>query len=450
MHITEGLKASLEKEVHNLHHQIAEMNVELDLKVSGDSAREAVLQDQISYFSQRVEQLETELDQKENDFETIKMEREKIESRRIEELMTIENQVKEKIVTMTSNENLLTQTIGQKEKEILQLKKDIENYTKNDTGSRDVIKSKENEIDKLRETLETLQAKVQQLQNELEKQSSDISLRDEEAIKLQKLICTEKATIESQNLQMEERVVELQLKNNEIVELKIEIDSLQNSIKESSGQTREFEDVLNRRVTELSESKAKLENDLIVKDNEVQSVKEQIEKLQRENEEAQKCLSGLNVEAEKNLNVIAVKNTTIEYLTRDLNELKERNQNNINELQAIKEHLEEQISLNHTSSEEQVQKIQLDFENERIKLSSSITELNAIIREKDARIDVMNKNSSLLTEKKEELEARLNEFEMKCSDLLTKLATVEKGDNEKVCILNKMQYIFKIKNILMH
>lgn len=429
----------MEKEIQNLHQKIAEMSLELDLKVSGDSAREAVLQDQISYLTQRVEQLETELDEKEKAFETVQSTRN-----------AMEDETKETIATMTSKENSLSQRIAQQEQEILQLKSDIENFTKNDTGSQDVIKSKDNEINKLREISQTLEANLQQLRSELEKQSSELSSRNEEALSLQKLISTEKATVDSQNVLIEEHVTALQLKNTEIVdfkkqvdarsleivELKFEIESLkQNAIKkseESSDRAREIEEELNRKVTELSESKAKLENDLTIKDNEVQNVKVQIEKLQGANEDMQKCMSGLNMEAEKNLNAINEKNSTIDKLTGELNELKERNQNIVNELQAMKCHLEEQISVNHKSSDEQLQKLKLDYENEKSKLSSSNEELNAIIREKEARIDVMNKNSSLLTEKKEELEARLNELETKCSDSLTKLTKIEKDDSDKV------------------
>lgn len=429
----------MEKEIQNLHQKVAEMSLELDLKVSGDSAREAVLQDQISYLTQRVEQLETELDEKEKAFETVQSTRN-----------AMEDETKETIATMTSKENSLSQRIAQQEQEILQLKSDIENFTKNDTGSQDVIKSKDNEINKLREISQTLEANLQQLRSELEKQSSELSSRNEEALSLQKLISTEKATVDSQNVLIEEHVTALQLKNTEIVdfkkqvdarsleivELKFEIESLkQNAIKkseESSDRAREIEEDLNRKVTELSESKAKLENDLTIKDNEVQNVKVQIEKLQGANEDMQKCMSGLNMEAEKNLNAINEKNSTIDKLTGELNELKERNQNIVNELQAMKCHLEEQISVNHKSSDEQLQKLKLDYENEKSKLSSSNEELNAIIREKEARIDVMNKNSSLLTEKKEELEARLNELETKCSDSLTKLTKIEKDDSDKV------------------
>lgn len=429
----------MEKEIQNLHQKVAEMSLELDLKVSGDSAREAVLQDQISYLTQRVEQLETELDEKEKAFETVQSTRN-----------AMEDETKETIATMTSKENSLSQRIAQQEQEILQLKSDIENFTKNDTGSQDVIKSKDNEINKLREISQTLEANLQQLRSELEKQSSELSSRNEEALSLQKLISTEKATVDSQNVLIEEHVTALQLKNTEIVdfkkqvdarsleivELKFEIESLkQNAIKkseESSDRAREIEEELNRKVTELSESKAKLENDLTIKDNEVQNVKVQIEKLQGANEDMQKCMSGLNMEAEKNLNAINEKNSTIDKLTGELNELKERNQNIVNELQAMKCHLEEQISVNHKSSDEQLQKLKLDYENEKSKLSSSNEELNAIIREKEARIDVMNKNSSLLTEKKEELEARLNELETKCSDSLTKLTKIEKDDSDKV------------------
>lgn len=429
----------MEKEIQNLHQKIAEMSLELDLKVSGDSAREAVLQDQISYLTQRVEQLETELDEKEKAFETVQSTRN-----------AMEDETKETIATMTSKENSLSQRIAQQEQEILQLKSDIENFTKNDTGSQDVIKSKDNEINKLREISQTLEANLQQLRSELEKQSSELSSRNEEASSLQKLISTEKATVDSQNVLIEEHVTALQLKNTEIVdfkkqvdarsleivELKFEIESLkQNAIKkseESSDRAREIEEELNGKVTELSESKAKLENDLTIKDNEVQNVKVQIEKLQGANEDMQKCMSGLNMEAEKNLNAINEKNSTIDKLTGELNELKERNQNIVNELQAMKCHLEEQISVNHKSSDEQLQKLKLDYENEKSKLSSSNEEFNAIIREKEARIDVMNKNSSLLTEKKEELEARLSELETKCSDSLTKLTKIEKDDSDKV------------------
>lgn len=429
----------MEKEIQNLHQKVAEMSLELDLKVSGDSAREAVLQDQISYLTQRVEQLETELDEKEKAFETVQSTRN-----------AMEDETKETIATMTSKENSLSQRIAQQEQEILQLKSDIENFTKNDTGSQDVIKSKDNEINKLREISQTLEANLQQLRSELEKQSSELSSRNEEALSLQKLISTEKATVDSQNVLIEEHVTALQLKNTEIVdfkkqvdarsleivELKFEIESLkQNAIKkseESSDRAREIEEELNRKVTELSESKAKLENDLTIKDNEVQNVKVQIEKLQGANEDMQKCMSGLNMEAEKNLNAINEKNSTIDKLTGELNELKERNQNIVNELQAMKCHLEEQISVNHKSSDEQLQKLKLDYENEKSKLSSSNEELNAIIREKEARIDVMNKNSSLLTEKKEELEARLSELETKCSDSLTKLTKIEKDESDKV------------------
>lgn len=429
----------MEKEIQNLHQKVAEMSLELDLKVSGDSAREAVLQDQISYLTQRVEQLETELDEKEKAFETVQSTRN-----------AMEDETKETIATMTSKENSLSQRIAQQEQEILQLKSDIENFTKNDTGSQDVIKSKDNEINKLREISQTLEANLQQLRSELEKQSSELSSRNEEALNLQKLISNEKATVDSQNVLIEEHVTALQLKNTEIVdfkkqvdarsleivELKFEIESLkQNAIKkseESSDRAREIEEELNRKVTELSESKAKLENDLTIKDNEVQNVKVQIEKLQGANEDMQKCMSGLNMEAEKNLNAINEKNSTIDKLTGELNELKERNQNIVNELQAMKCHLEEQISVNHKSSDEQLQKLKLDYENEKSKLSSSNEELNAIIREKEARIDVMNKNSSLLTEKKEELEARLSELETKCSDSLTKLTKIEKDDSDKV------------------
>lgn len=99
--IAEGLKASLEKEIQNLHQRIAEMKLELDLKVSGDSAREAILQDEISYFTQRVEQLETELDKKEKDFETIQNDMRSVESTRDEELKTFENQTKETIEKLT-------------------------------------------------------------------------------------------------------------------------------------------------------------------------------------------------------------------------------------------------------------------------------------------------------------------------------------------------------------
>lgn len=429
----------MEKEIQNLHQKVAEMSLELDLKVSGDSAREAVLQDQISYLTQRVEQLETELDEKEKAFETVQSTRN-----------AMEDETKEIIAMMTSKENSLSQRIAQQEQEILQLKSDIENFTKNDTGSQDVIKSKDNEINKLREISQTLEANLQQLRSELEKQSSELSSRNEEALSLQKLISTEKATVDSQNVLIEEHVTALQLKNTEIVdfkkqvdarsleivELKFEIESLkQNAIKkseESSDRAREIEGELNGKVTELSESKAKLENDLTIKDNEVQNVKVQIEKLQGANEVMQKCMSGLNMEAEKNLNAINEKNSTIDKLTGELNELKERNQNIVNELQAMKCHLEEQISVNHKSSDEQLQKLKLDYENEKSKLSSSNEELNAIIREKEARIDVMNKNSSLLTEKKDELEARLSELETKCSDSLTKLTKIEKDDSDKV------------------
>lgn len=454
LHIAEGLKTSLQSETENLHRQIAEMKVEMDLKSSGEKASEAVLRDEIGYFAKRVEELETELDQKSKEFDTQYNEVKKLGNIRGEEVSKIENQLKEKI----ANEISLTQKIADKEKEIGQLKIDIENLTKSDSGSQEVMKTKDNEIERLSKISESLESKLKQLQTELVAKLSEISSRDEENLKLREVVENQKSEIDNKLTQIEQQSSELELKSNEIienknqidarsleiVELKFEVESLQNQIKkfnESSNQAQAAEESLSKKVTELSESKAKLESDLNEKDNEVTLAKEQIAKLQREKEEIEKCMSGLNVEAEGKVGMINEKNAIIDKLTKDLNELKERNQNDVNELQATKKKIEEQFSIFQKSSEEQIQKLHVDFEGERKKFATSIEELNAIAREKDARIDVMNKNSTLLTEKKEELEARVSEFEMKFSESMTKLIRIEKDDSEKVNLFSEFNFL---------
>ncbi|KAL7043611.1 hypothetical protein ACKWTF_001595 [Chironomus riparius] len=457
--ISEGLKDVLQKQIQSLHEQIAEMKVDLDLKSSADLASEECLKNECNYLQTRINELENESEAKTKDIVSLQDKMKTLEASRNEELTMIENQMKERVANLTSNEKSLIQKISEKDTEIAQLKDDIARLTSSDIGAQEIIKTKDNEIQKLIEKLNFQEGQINELKSDLVTKNDEVSNREKEIEGLEKSFESLKSNVEQSSNKCEQHVKEIEGKSALILELTKQIEAQNHSIeslksdienlKKSIDTSQELvlisqasEKTLTSTVSDLSESKVKLENDLTAKDIELQERDESIQKLTKELDEIRNNLTGLSSEAESRMNFIQEKDSIIDKLTKDFNELNTRGQTEINQLEELKKTLEIKLEENAKSANDNVTKINENHASEVAKLSASIEELKKLGKEKDARIEVMEKNSGLLDETKQKLEKNLTELEVKFLESSTKLTKVEREDSEKTSQLEKLQTAF--------
>ncbi|XP_070496865.1 restin homolog isoform X3 [Chironomus tepperi] len=459
LQISEGLKDVLQKQIQSLHEQVADMKVELELKSSADLASEEVLKNECNYLQTRINELENESEAKSKEIIALQDTMKTLEESRNEELTMIEKQMKERVANLTSNEESLMQKISEKDTEIAQLKDDIERLTSSDIGAQEIIKTKDIEIQKLIEKVTLQEGQIKELSSELVTKIDEVSNKEKELESLEKSFDNLKSNIEQSSSQCEQHIKDIEEKsalimeltkqidaqNSSIESLKSDITNLQKSVAESqelAAKSQDSEKTLTSTVADLSESKVKLENDLTAKDNELKDREENIQKLTKELDEIKNNLTGLSSEAESRMKFIQEKDSIIEKLTKDFDDLKTRSQGEVSQLEDAKKALESKLEESLISANENVQKINEIHTSEVAKLSASIEELKKLDKEKDARIEVMEKNIGLLDETKQKLEKNLADLEAKYAESSAKLTKVEREDSEKASQLEKLQITY--------
>lgn len=427
------------------------MKNDLDLKSSGANASEECWKDERSYLEKRIDDLEIELGDRTKSIETLQAEQVTMDEVKNQQLAELENQLKERL----EREKFLSEKINSKDNDIEKLKNEIESLLNSDSGIKDSMKGKDSEILQLCEKETLLNERLQQLEKELNENSESLSKKELELESLQNDHTTFKSEFESLQKTSEKQVDELNEKltehqqlqknieehKNEISVLRLEVERFESSLKntgESIQKSHEIEGNLKKQIAELLESKVKLESEVAIKETGIKEAETLQSDLKKEISERDACIAGLEAEVKGINNLVAEKETAIAQSIKDFNELKERNQKNLEVLEAAKQALKDEFLAANKTNEESFGKLTSEAENEKLLMKAKIDELGKNIKEKDSLIEMSEKNVELLTVIKTTAEENLFARENEIKELTTKWKKVEREDAEKVsCVQSK-------------
>lgn len=441
----EELKRALESQVQSLNEKIVELENDLEMKSSGAKASEMCLRDELNYFMKRVSDLESELDKKSVEFESQLVEAQNVGETQKEEIAKLEAQLKEKIDVMTQIEGTLGDKIANKDEEIDKLKKDAGKLA----STEEVVKDKDDEIQRLMEQTALKDDRLHQIEAAMEKKSELLMIKETELKNLEKAFADYEADFEKltancskqrEDIQMKQQIIDQHEKKlngvtEEVSVLRLEVDRFQSTVKDSDEtmqKSREIETNLKQQIHELAESKVKLEADNNGKDAQLKSSNLRLEALEKEIEERDKCIAGLEAEVKSVNSLIAEKTSSIDQLKKDFADLKAQSQTTLQQLEASKQSLYDDMTKSKNALEESIEKIKADRASEKSDLCKQIDELKKLGKEKDSKLEVVEQNVSLLSELKASLEEKLTSNQSALNEVSLKLNKVEREDEEKV------------------
>lgn len=460
---TQDFKKSLEVEIESLNEKVNEMKNDLDLKSSGAKASEECMRDEMRYLEKRVNDLEIELGDRTKTIEQQQVELSTIEELKKQLLADNEQQQKQRL----DSEKSLTDQISSKDSDIEKLRKEIETMLSSDSGIKEAIKEKDSEILRFSEKESMLNERLQQLEKSLKEKSEAFIAQELELKSLQNVFQTVEA--EFQSLQkssekqseelIEKTVAQQQLQKNiedqtnEISVLRLEVERFQSSLKntgDSIQKSHEIEENLKKQIAELLESKVKLESDIAIKETGLKDAESQQSGLKKEIVERDCCIAGLEAEVKGIKDSVAEKESAIAQSIKDFNELKERNQKNLESFESAKQALNDELTAFKKSNEEVFNKLKSEAEVEKDLLKSKTDELAKNLKDKDSQLEKTEKNVTLLSELKTSLDEKLLSRENELKELTTKLNKVEREDAEKVSLCNHFSSFPVVETFTFH
>ncbi|XP_055548764.1 restin homolog isoform X3 [Wyeomyia smithii] len=272
LHLTEELKNSLEDEIAKLHERLAEMEKNLDIKVSSFNISEQCLKEKIAYQQTRIDEMASELTGKDAELEKQYLELKNAEGHLEVEVTQLQNDLRTK-------ETLL----GEQEKQVAKLTAEIEvllsdirqrdvKLLEGESGLKVVLDEKDATIDKLRNDLDELALRGGTLQTELDskqKRITDLSAKlitSEEQIKQQEESLKEsKKTQQSLEESLKSRDKLLEEKTASLMKVQEELASTTAVSEEQTSLLRAKDSELEQKQQELNSRQvqlAKVESEL--------------------------------------------------------------------------------------------------------------------------------------------------------------------------------------------
>lgn len=436
--VTEELKKSFENETQSLHEKLADLKNDLDMKTSGAMASEECLRDQLNNQEKRMNELEVEIGERDLSIGSLRVDIDQAELMKAEAIATLQDELKKLSEALTSGEALLKEQLTSKDATIQQLNTEIIQ-----------LQGKEANILRLNEKETLLNERIQQLEKELRENSESLIKNGLEMTSLQNafsLVESEYRTLQqSSEKQLEdikgksESNKQLQVKlveqGNQISVMKLELERFQSSIQDSDAsvqKSHQIEENLKRQISELLESKQKLENEIAYKEAQFKESELSRNDLEREIGERGKCIAGLEAEVESVRRVVDEKEAKIAQHITDYREFKERNDQSMRDLNDSGQTLAVDFAAVKQVMIEEFEKEKADHMAEKKSLTSKIDDLSKIIKDKESQLDKSEKNVSLLTELKASLDEKLSARENELSELTSKCNKLERDDAEKV------------------
>lgn len=448
--VSDEMRKSFEKEITSLNEKLVELKNDLDMKTSGAKASDECMKDEMAYLEKRVNDMELEIGDKTKTIELKETEIVKMKESAITDIAALEAQMRE----ISEAGNLMKEQIGSKDVEIEKLRKELDGLMSSDSGAKDLIKEKESEILRLVESKSLQDERLQQLEKGLIEKTEVLVKKELELNALQDVFKSFEVDFQALQKTSEQQTEELSQKSesnqqlmkklddqiNEISILRLEVERSQSSVKnsdESVQKSQEIESNLKQQITELQESKVKLETDRSSRDVQFKDLEVRFVSVEKEIEERDKCIAGLEAEVQSIHRSVADKETSIAEWMNKFNELEVSAQKALEEYEASKQALADELTAAKKSLDETLEKLKSDFESEKNLLSTTIQELEKSCKDKESQLDKSDKNVNLLTELKASLDEKIAIKDNELMELTTKFNKSERDDSEKVNLQTK-------------
>ena len=406
--------------------EIKNKEKELEVKEKGIKDKEEEIKNKEEKIKNKEEEIKNKEENIKNKEEEIKNKEENIKNKE-ENIKNKKENIKNKDEEIKNKE----EEIKNKEEEIKNKEEDIKNKEENIKNKEEVIKNRDEEIKDKEKKLKTKEEEINNKEKEIKTKQENINKKEEE-IKGKK----EEMNIKEKKLEIKENEIrtkeeELKDKENKLEDKNKKLESREEEIKKREDLIKNKEEEINKKEIEikdmnkkeeeaekLNEKKYKeqinIEEELKremeeLKDNE----KKIIQKYENDLKEKQKVIEGKEVENKKIQTDLLNKEKEISKINDEIKNLKENNENIIN-------------NLNKNLTEKENEK-NLKIEN----LEKNIKELNEI-----------------LTQKKNDYEIKIKEYENKMK---------EKNNNEEVLKLisekekelnNKISFLEDKENLI--
>lgn len=436
--VTEELKKSFENETQSLHEKLAELKNDLDMKTSGAMASEECLRDQLNNQEKRMNELEVEIGERDLSIGSLKVDIDQAELIKAEAIAKLQDELKKLSEALTSGEALLKEQLSSKETTIEELNNEIVE-----------LQGKEANILRLNEKETLLNERIQQLEKELRENSESLiknglemtslqnafSLVESEYQNLQRTSEKQLEDINEKSESNKQLQVKLDEQGNQISVMKLELERFQSSIQNSDAsvqKSHQIEENLKKQISELLESKEKLENEIAYKEAQFKESELSRNDLEREIGERGKCIAGLEAEVESVRRVVDEKEAKIAQHITEYREFKDKNDQGMRDLNESGRALATDFAAVKQVMIEEIAKEKADHDAEKKSLTSKMDDLNKIVKDKESQLDKSEKNVSLLTELKASLDEKLSARESELNDLTSKCNKLERDDAEKV------------------
>ncbi|XP_053694329.1 restin homolog isoform X3 [Sabethes cyaneus] len=338
LHVTEELKGSLEDEIAKLHERLAEMEKNLDIKVSSFNISEQCLKEKIAYQQARIDEmgseltskdaelekqylelknaeghLEVEVTQLQNDLrtkETLLGEQEKQVAKLTSEIEVLLSDIRQRDVKLLEGESGLKVVLDEKDATIGKLKKDLDERTISEESlkaeldgkqkriadlgakliaSEEQIKHLEDNAKESKKAQQALEESLKSRDNLLEEKTGLLAKLQEEltnvsAVSEQQasLLSAKDSELEQKQQDLDSRQVQLSKVTSELTEMAKKLES---TIKDSDNRDAEHRTTLDNEIKtreDLLKKHADQETELHAKDKQLEDNEVQISALQNE------------------------------------------------------------------------------------------------------------------------------------------------------------------------
>ncbi|XP_058451101.1 restin homolog isoform X3 [Malaya genurostris] len=287
LHLTEELKSSLENEISKLHERLAEMEKNLDIKVSSYNISEQCLKEKIAYLEERIEEMGVELTGKDAELE-----------KQYLELKNAEGQLDVEVGHLQDDLRNKEELLGEKDKQIAKLSGEVAallndirqrdvKLLEGESGLKAILDEKDGMLGKLRKDLEELSTKEGALRSEVEGKETKINNLNAKLIGSEEQIKSYEESVKELKKLQQSLEDSVKNKNKLLEEKDCLLAQLQDQLKNYSADNEQH-------TAEIHSKDAELEK----KQQELDSKQDQITKLESEISELSKKLADIIKEKE--------------------------------------------------------------------------------------------------------------------------------------------------------
>ncbi|XP_058815206.1 restin homolog isoform X4 [Topomyia yanbarensis] len=424
LHLTEELRSSLEHEISRLHERLAEMEKNLDIKVSSYNISEQCLKEKIAYLQDRIDEMGVELTSKDAELE-----------KQYIELKNAEGQLDEEVTHLQDDLRNKEELLGEKGKQIAKLTAEVEallndirqrdvKLLEGESGLKAILDEKDGMLGKLRKELDDLTAKESFIRGESEGKDLKIANLNAKLIASEEQIRKHEESLKEVKKNQQSLEDDIKNKDKLLEEKNSLLAQIQEELKSSSAGNDQHVALIRSKETELEQKQQELDSkkDEIVKlESAINELTKKLADIIKENEiRSTEYLASLEFETKSKedlLNKLAKQET--EQLAKD-KQLEENEvlisalQSELKELNVAKANLSRELEETKNSfadrdtalSNVNEERIRLNEELEKLKKESASAILLLEERLKNAQRTYEEDLKNLKDEQGKEIEAR--------------------------------------------